>query len=481
MIVKLNKVFLYLALLYALSQCAAPVQTETAMQTTNNIPQYENILAGNVLEAGLGFTDIITVYDTPKEMYELLGTPREDMDSPFTYFYDTGAFSITFVCEFNRKDMNFRIDQIHVDADPQKLIPTAKGITLGDSRRDVIKAYGEHFDIFTDGIAYLNDGIGFLLDENDNLIKIIVYRIRRQELPKWLEISEYDGEMTSHEFMQMKMDIPSDWIPTTIGSECIVDYEAPDGSTLLLVSHATEDDNFTFEGFVQLEQALFVEENFIPEKDRWLEPDILKMFNANQGYISQSVMNKGEKRSYMLILEKERYPDGEFQNNYYTISLDVTLDTLNISIEPDEVEVNLVSTVFRSTYLNGPLIPGLKGAESLDPEVEKILPSLGAIIDACVFRKIDVLCKNLLDFDKAYDEDILQPLDYNNEDHKERAYRNMKRINNYFQAQDYTASYLGTDIDEFTWYGIEVTNASGEKATFGFVKYKQGYLLGDID
>ena len=57
----------------------------------------------------------------------------------------------------------------------------------------------------------------------------------------------------------------------------------------------------------------------------------------------------------------------------------------------------------------------------------------------------------------------------------------MKRINNNFQAQDYTAFYLGTDIDEFTWFGIKKINASGEKAIFGFVKYDQGYLLGDID
>jgi|GEM_PF-6654324 len=48
-------------------------------------------------------------------------------------------------------------------------------------------------------------------------------------------------------------------------------------------------------------------------------------------------------------------------------------------------------------------------------------------------------------------------------------------------AQDYTLSYIGTDIDDFTWFGLEIRNVLGEKYIMGFVKYEDRYLLGDID
>jgi hypothetical protein len=470
-----NKSLLVIVVVFALSYCASQAKPVNTTQATEEIPQYEKVLCGHTLEQGVGFSDVITVYDTPKDMYELLGTPREDMEMPFTYFYDTGTFSVTFVCEFNRKDMNFRIDQIHLDADPHKLIPTAKGIRLGDIKADIIHAYGHDFETFTDGIAYWDDGIGFLLDDNDLVTKIVVYRIRKAEIPKWLESQQYNGKMISQEFMQMEMNTPADWIKSGIDAECLIDFEPPDQSAILLASYAIEDENFTFDGFVQLEVALFVEENLIPEKDRWLEPDILKRFNANRGFIAQSVINEGTRRSYMLILEKERYPQQNFENYYYSFSLDIDQDTLNISIEPDKSEIRLVSAIFRSIHLDGPLLPYLEQNDITTAHSEAILITLQSIIDACVFRQLDELCAYL-----SY-KSIPTPLDPSNEDDLGMAESYLRQINDFFQGKSYKALSLLTYDEEYTWFGLEIMNCNNEKAIFGFVQHGQEYLLGDID
>jgi len=472
---KIYKSTLIVCLIFALSYCASQVKTVKTIQTSEGISQYEKILRGNTLEQGVGFPGLITVYDTPKEMYELLGTPREDMELPFTYFYDTGAFSITFVCEFNRKDMNFRIDQIHLDADPQKLILTAKGIVLGDTKADIINAYGNHFETFTDGIAYLDDGIGFLLDDDDLVSKIVVYRIRKPEIPKWLEPQKYDGEMNSQEFMQMQMNVPSDWIKSGVNTECLIDFEPSDQTALLMASYAIEEQNFTFDGFVQLEVALFVEENLIPEKDRWLEPDVLKIFNANRGFIAQSVINEGARRSYMLILEKERYPQQNFENYYYSFSLDIDQDTLNISIEPDEAEISLVSAIFRSIHLDGSLLPYLEQNAITTAQSDAILITLQNIIDACVFKQLDELCEYV-----SY-KSIPAPMDPSNENDLELAESYLRQINDFFQGKSYKALSLLTYDEEYTWFGLEIMNCNNEKAIFGFVQHGQEYLLGDID
>ncbi len=472
---KTNKSILMIFVIFALTYCANQIKTAKTIQASEEISQYEKVLRGNTLEQGVGFPGLITVYDTPKEMYELLGTPREDMELPFTYFYDTGTFSITFVCEFNRKDMNFRIDQIHLDADPQKLILTAKGIGLGDKKADIINAYGPNFDTFWDGIAYWDDGIGFLLDDNDIVTKIVVYRIRKPEIPKWLEPQKYDEKLTSQEFMQMQMNVPSDWVKSGVDAECLIDFEPPDQSALLMASYAIEEENFTFDGFVQLEVALFVEENLIPEKDSWLEPDILKTFNANRGFIAQSVINKGTRRSYMLILEKERYPQQNFENYYYSFSLDIDQDTLNISIEPDEAEISLVSAIFRSIHLEGPLLPYLEQNDITTAHSDTILITLQNIINACIFKQLDELCRYI-----SY-KSIPTPLDPSNEDDLEMAASYLKQINDFFQGESYKALSLLTDEEEYTWFGLEIMNCNNEKAVFGFVQYGQEYLLGDID
>jgi|GEM_PF-2047843 len=469
---KLSIIFLGIVLL---ARCAAPVQTERYNEVEKTTPQYEKILSGKVLKAGVGFPELITVYDTPKEMYELLGTPREDMERPFTYFYDTGAFSITFMCEFNRKDMNFRIDQIHIEADPQQFILTEKGVGLGDMKSEVINDYGSHFDAFSDGIAYWDDGIGFLLDDNDIVTKIVVYKIRKPEIPKWLEPQKYDGEIISNELMQMQMSVPSDWIKSGVDAECLIDFEPPDQSALLMASYAIEDENFTFDGFVQLEVALFVEENLIPEKDRWLEPDILKMFNASRGFIAQSVMKEGTRHSYMLILEKERYPNKNLENYYHSFSLDIDQDTLNISIESDEVEIGLVSAIFRSIHLDGPLLPSLEKNAITTTHDDAILITLQNIIDACVFKQLDELCSYI-----SY-KSIPYPLNPTSEEDLEMADLYHRQINDFFQGRPYKAISLLTDDEEYTWFGLEIMNDNNQKAIFGFVQYDQKYLLGDID
>ncbi|MCD6330192.1 MAG: hypothetical protein J7M10_07615 [Candidatus Cloacimonetes bacterium] len=468
---KLFRVILIIISISFLSYC---VSTQSIV-SEKKIPQYEEVLKDHTIQQGVGFPGLVTVYDTPKEMYELLGTPREDMERPFTYFYDTGAFSLTFVCEFNRKDMNFRIDQIHLDEDPQQLLLTANGIGIGDTKDEVIDVYGPHFDAFTDGIAYWDEGIGFLLDNNDIVTKIVVYRLRKPEVPKWLEPQKYDGELSQQEFIQMQMNIPSDWIKSGVDAECLIEFEPPDHSAFLMASYAIEEENFTFDGFVQLEVALFIEKNLIPEKDRWLEPDILMTFNANRGFIAQSLINEGTRRSYMLILEKERYPQGLFENYYYSFSLDIDQDTLNFSIEPDENEVGLVSAIFRSIQLDDPLLPSLEENDITAPYSEAILITLQNIIDACVFKQLDVLCTNL-----SY-KSLPAPLDPTNEEDLEMAESYRRQINNFFQGRHYKAISLLTDDEEYTWFGLEIMNHNNEKAIFGFVEYDQEYLLGDID
>jgi len=477
------KIIIFVFMILALSMCASKNKQNidpSQSQHKDEKPQYEQVLSGKKLQAGLGFVDLITVFDTPADMYDLLGTPYEDIEFPFNYFYEDGSFHITFIAEFTRKDMDFRLDMINLTYDPEGLLQTEKGIKLGDTRDKAIETYGDDYNEYTDGIVYHSLGIGFFVDEQNMIEELLIFRVPKPELPKWLEPAQHTGKLTSYNVLEMQIQIPSGWQEIVFQENVIAGYDTPDKTASLLLSKAYEDRNFTFESYVFLEEAIFVEENFIPEKDRWLTQDILTHFNANQGYISQSVA-QGEKRTYMLMLEKTRYPEHNYQNFYYTVSLDITLDTLDLHIEPDETEAALVSAIMRSVHLDGPLIPQLNNREPIESDAKKILPCLKEIINVCVFNRIDLLCDHVLDFRKAYDENIIQPLDPQIDDHLEEALDIQMEISSFLMAQNYSISYLGTEEDDVLWYGLEITNVLDQKIILGFVTYEDRYLLGDID
>jgi len=478
---KRNKIIFYICVVLILLSCATSVPQDHSEQSITTSPQYEKTLAGYTLEAGIGFVGLVTVYDTPALMHDLLGTPREDLEFPFTYFYDDGSFAITFNCEFNRKDMNFRIDQIILERDPEQLIKTSKGIALGDDIAMAKEKYGSAYDEYSDGVIYPDLGIGFIKNTEDTISEIIIYRVPKPELPKWLEYHFYLDKLQRIEVLDMQIEFPPSWDETVYQKNSIAGYDDSETGASLLISKAYEDENFSFVKFVYLQEAIFIEENLIPEKDRLLTKQILVDFGANQGYIAQSVSGDGTKRNYMMIFEKTRYPDDLYQDYYYTISLDIPLDSLNISIEPDEKEIELVSAIMTSISLNGPLLPECSNADSLGPEAVDILPSLEALISAAVFRDLEGLCAHLLDFDRAYDEQIIAPRSRTKEGILEDILDITKEINEIFMAEDYTISYIGTDIDDLTWYGLEITNVLDEKIIMGFVKYEDRYLLGDID
>lgn len=431
---KKNIIIFCIYLSFMLAYCATSPQKDHSAQSDLESPQYEQVLRGKILKAGVGFTGLVTVYDTPAVMHDLLGTPREDLEFPFTYFYDDGSFSITFACEFNRKDMNFRINQIILERDPDQLIKTSKGIALGDDIALVKEKYGKAYDEYSDGVVYPELGIGFIKDANDTIAEIIIYRIPKPELPKWLEYHLYPEELQRIEVLDMQIELPASWEEKIYQENSIAGYDDPETGASLLISKAYEDEHFSFVTFVYLQEAIFIEENLIPENDRLLTEDMLKYFGANRGYIAQSVSGDGTKRNYMMIFEKTRYPNNIYQDYYYTISLDIPLDTLNISIEPDEKEVELVSAIMRSISFNGPLLPELKNEETLQPETEAILPTLEAIITAAVFRDLEGLCAYLLDFKRTYDEQIITPRSSNEEGILEEILDITKEINETFMG-----------------------------------------------
>ncbi len=478
---KNRNIIICILMLFILVSCASSVQKVDKVRLEKNIPQYEQILSGKTLKAGVGFDGLVTVYDTPALMHDLLGTPREDMEFPFTYFFDDGSFAITFVCEFDRNDMNFHINQIILEQDPNQLITTEMGVALGNTIGFAKEMYGNSYDEYSDGIVYPDRGIGFIVDEEENISEIIIFRVPKSELPKWLEYHFYPGKLYRTQVLDMQIEFPPSWEETIYQQNSIAGYDDPETGASLLISKAYEDENFSFVKYVYLQEAIFIEENLIPEKDRLLTEDILTSFSANQGYIAQSVNSDDNTRNYMMIFEKTRYPNNSYQDYYYTISLDIPLDTLNVTIEPDEKEIELVSAIMRSISFNGPLLPELTNADSIGPIAESILPSLRAIIHAAVFRDLETVSTYILDFGKAYDDHIIRPLSDNDEDMLEQALDHAQEINEIFLAQDYSLHYLGTDVDDLTWYGIEITNVLDEKIVLGFVKYEDRYLLGDID
>ncbi len=104
-------------------------------------PLAYELLAGQPLLPGKGIGDLLTFNHAISDMYKIIGGGEETCQQPFTYFFTKGAFAIAVKGEFSRENDTFPIAQIRYWDDPYAVLKTPEGISVGNTREEVLQEY----------------------------------------------------------------------------------------------------------------------------------------------------------------------------------------------------------------------------------------------------------------------------------------------------------------------------------------------------
>ncbi len=103
---------------------------------------YAQILAGHPLIPGKGIGNLLTFDHAVADMYKVIGGGEETCQQPFVYLFTKGAFALAVQGEYSRERDTFPIKQICYWDDPYAVLKTPEGISVGNSRDEVLRAYG---------------------------------------------------------------------------------------------------------------------------------------------------------------------------------------------------------------------------------------------------------------------------------------------------------------------------------------------------
>jgi hypothetical protein len=104
---------------------------------------YESVLAGQPLLPGKGIGDKLTFNHAISDMYQYIGGGEETCQQPFVYLFTKGAFALAVRGEYSRERDTFPIKQICYWDDPFAVLKTPEGLSVGNTREDVVRAYGD--------------------------------------------------------------------------------------------------------------------------------------------------------------------------------------------------------------------------------------------------------------------------------------------------------------------------------------------------
>jgi hypothetical protein len=477
------KIFFRIALLICLIvslQC-----TGKGIKRKSDVPKYEDILEGKKLVAGEGFPGIITVNDNTADMFNLFGDAREDMEIPFTYYYEDGSFKLSFLATFHRKTMTYIIEGIMYYDDPGKKIKTKKGITLGDDLSKVTTHYGTDFIDYNDTKIYDNLGIAFGVDEAGKVSRIAVFRIQIPELPKWLEPHAYKEELKKQTVLDVEIEVPDEWVASTEEADYYEMFEDPTGTHAVSVTREPDDGTIYFVEWYLYIESMFGTENVIPEKDIRPPKETIKEMNVNNALLSQSVDffdDTTRYRVYSVYMEKEHYDKDTVENYFYLVSLEMEQDPKTTMIEPDSTELAIASAVMTSISVPGPLYPNLEKVIPKDKKMKELTRVFTDLVEASVYKDAYGLCELIVNNETDTPNQWKEPLDPNNDDHYGRALLVAQEIRHLLRGSPYSIEDLQVEKEsEGVWHVLSVKNGFGELSYFAFLPYNNSYLLGEIE